>query len=198
MNAKHLLLSCALAACSASAFAQWQWVDASGRKVFSDRPPPPGIQSQHILQRPPGSLPPAAPQQLVVTAVDAPTAGAAAAAEAPAAAEPAAAAAPAAAAQAQAQAQAAEAQKAEEAAAKAAAAAEAAKRQAEEAERKKQAAQQAKTRQENCSRARMAQNTLQPGMRVATINDKGERGFMPDAQRQSELSKAQSIIKDNC
>lgn len=35
----------------ANAAAQWQWVDGSGRKVFSDTPPPPGIPEKNILKR---------------------------------------------------------------------------------------------------------------------------------------------------
>ncbi|HEY8049938.1 MAG TPA: DUF4124 domain-containing protein [Ramlibacter sp.] len=34
------------------AFAQWQWVDPSGRKVFSDQPPPPGTPPDKILKQP--------------------------------------------------------------------------------------------------------------------------------------------------
>jgi hypothetical protein len=34
-----------------AATAQWQWVDGSGRKVFSDTPPPPGIPEKDILKR---------------------------------------------------------------------------------------------------------------------------------------------------
>src|SRR4051794_11159333 len=34
------------------AFAQWQWIDKDGRKVFSDQPPPPGTPSDKILKRP--------------------------------------------------------------------------------------------------------------------------------------------------
>lgn len=37
------LLAAALAAVPASASAQWQWRDASGRMVYSDVPPPPNI-----------------------------------------------------------------------------------------------------------------------------------------------------------
>jgi len=33
--------------------AQWQWLDKDGRKVFSDRPPPPEVPEKDILQRPP-------------------------------------------------------------------------------------------------------------------------------------------------
>lgn len=35
-----------------SAFAQWQWVDGSGRKVFSDTPPPAGTPDKNVLKRP--------------------------------------------------------------------------------------------------------------------------------------------------
>ncbi|AOW15585.1 DUF4124 domain-containing protein [Hydrogenophaga crassostreae] len=35
-----------------SAFAQWQWIDASGRKVYSDTAPPRSIPDKSILKRP--------------------------------------------------------------------------------------------------------------------------------------------------
>lgn len=35
-----------------SVFAQWQWIDATGRKVFSDTAPPQGIPEKNILKRP--------------------------------------------------------------------------------------------------------------------------------------------------
>ena len=34
------------------ALAQWQWLDKDGRKVFSDRPPPPDIPQKSILKEP--------------------------------------------------------------------------------------------------------------------------------------------------
>lgn len=34
------------------ALAQWQWLDSSGRKVFSDQPPPPGTPPEKILKQP--------------------------------------------------------------------------------------------------------------------------------------------------
>ena len=51
------------------AAAQWQWLDASGRKVFSDAPPPADVPQSRILRAPGGSpaaaevaaTPPAAP-----------------------------------------------------------------------------------------------------------------------------------------
>jgi len=55
----HKLLLLALACSWATgAFAQWQWVDKDGRKVFSDRPPPQDIPEKNILKQPHiGSLP---------------------------------------------------------------------------------------------------------------------------------------------
>jgi hypothetical protein len=41
-----------------SASAQWQWIDKSGKKVFSDQAPPPDIPEKNILRRA-GSPPPA-------------------------------------------------------------------------------------------------------------------------------------------
>jgi hypothetical protein len=37
---------------SSAALAQWQWVDGTGRKVFSDTPPPSTLPEKSILKRP--------------------------------------------------------------------------------------------------------------------------------------------------
>ncbi|MBA4264386.1 MAG: DUF4124 domain-containing protein [Comamonadaceae bacterium] len=49
-----------LLAFSQIVFAQWQWVDNTGRKVFSDTPPPSSIPDKNVLQRP-GARAPMAP-----------------------------------------------------------------------------------------------------------------------------------------
>jgi hypothetical protein len=46
------LLLVASALCCSAAFAQWQWVDSAGRKVFSDTPPPASVPDKNILKRP--------------------------------------------------------------------------------------------------------------------------------------------------
>ncbi|WP_367846300.1 DUF4124 domain-containing protein [Rhodoferax sp. WC2427] len=52
----HKLLVIALGcAWSLGALAQWQWMDNSGRKVFSDRGPPPDIPAKNILRQPGGA-----------------------------------------------------------------------------------------------------------------------------------------------
>ena len=49
----HKLFLLALACTwSAGAFAQWQWIDKEGRKVFSDRAPPVDIPPSAILKQP--------------------------------------------------------------------------------------------------------------------------------------------------
>jgi hypothetical protein len=48
---KRLTLALAVASLSISAWAQWQWIDKDGRKVFSDRPPPADIHEKNILKR---------------------------------------------------------------------------------------------------------------------------------------------------
>jgi len=39
---------------STGVMAQWQWLDKDGRKVFSDRAPPPSVSDKSILKRPGG------------------------------------------------------------------------------------------------------------------------------------------------
>lgn len=46
------LLMAALLAASTVAMAQWQWIDPTGRKVFSDTPPPAGTPEKNILKQP--------------------------------------------------------------------------------------------------------------------------------------------------
>jgi len=49
---KLMALLLATASFCVSAAGQWQWIDKDGRKVFSDRSPPPEIQEKDILKRP--------------------------------------------------------------------------------------------------------------------------------------------------
>lgn len=56
MNAKpafkNLIFAAIGGAFALTAWAQWQWIDKDGRKVFSDRSPPAEIQEKNILKRP--------------------------------------------------------------------------------------------------------------------------------------------------
>ena len=169
MKAQKIWIFAALSAFSCSALAQWQWVDADGRQVFSDRAPPAHIGQQKILKRP---IPAAALQP--ETAAGTTAAAALQDARDPAARVP---------------------QDKEDTARKAQ---EAAQLKAQEAKAKQEAAKLAQQRQANCQQAQAAQTTLQSGRMLAHINEKGEQGFLSDTQRQQQLQRAQAVIQSEC
>ena len=151
------------------ALAQWQWLDKDGRKVFSDRPPPPDIPLKSILKEP-GFKVPNPPQ------------GEAASTTAPAASAPVA----------KASMPKLSGRDAElEARKKQADALEEGKKQAE-------AEKLAKARADNCERAKKGQATLKSGVRIALTNAKGEREFMDDAARSVETKRLQAIAESDC
>nr|WP_315463852.1 DUF4124 domain-containing protein [uncultured Rhodoferax sp.] len=51
------LIAITLTIASLNAFAQWQWIDKDGRKIFSDRGPGPDVPDKNILKRPAGGKP---------------------------------------------------------------------------------------------------------------------------------------------
>jgi len=168
-----LLLGCAFAL-PFSASAQWQWIDKDGRKVFSDQPPPADLPEKNILKRA-GSPPRVA---------FAPAPGAAPSDPAPA---------PSTAARGTATAPAKPTGVDKELEEKT--------RKAEEAEKAKRAAEEQKVAQakaENCSRARQGKATLDSGIRVARLNDKGEREIIDDKARANEQQRMQSVIDADC
>ena len=62
------------------------------------------------------------------------------------------------------------------------------------AEEERVAAQRA----DNCRRARTQLSTLESGMRIARINDKGEREILDDQSRAEELRRAREITASDC
>lgn len=54
MNAARALSAALLCVLPLSALAQWQWIDKSGRRVFSDQAPPSDIPAKSILKGPNG------------------------------------------------------------------------------------------------------------------------------------------------
>jgi len=71
-------------------------------------------------------------------------------------------------------------------------------RQAERKEAEaKQAAAQAQ-RQQNCMALRDRVNGLSSGRRVYTLNDRGERVYLTDGERNSRLASAQADYARNC
>ena len=174
----RLLLTALLGLAVASpAQAQWKWRDSGGRIQYSDRPPPPGIADRDVLVRP-------APAAVVSGAVrgalvSGPTASASAAvATAPAAAPTAA-----------------------SAAARSDPALEAKRREAERAEAARQKLETDKVaaaQAENCQRARTQLRTLDDGMRIARVNQNGEREYLDDSARAAETARARSVIASDC
>lgn len=170
MKIPRAILTTALVLFSMSAFAQWQWLDRDGRKVFSDRAPPPEIPEKNILKRP-GKAPqapsvPAASE----TASTAPVPGASGAVPVVKKNELD--------------------QKLEEKKKQA--------EQAEAAKRKAEEARVAQVQAENCARAKQAKAALDSGVRMATTNAKGEREIMDDAARAAETKRLQGIMAAEC
>ena len=172
MKVAHALLLGLTLTAAIAAQAQYQWVDKDGRRVFSDRPPPADIPAKNVLTQPRGARAPQAAPVAGPTASASEPASAAAAAAAP-------------------RPPAAGVDKALEEKKKQNEAAEAARKKADEE-------RAAASRAENCKRAMSAKATLESGMRMARVNDKGEREVLDDAQRAAELKRVHAIIASDC
>lgn len=167
-----------LALTAVTASAQWQWVEKDGRKIFSDRAPPAEIAEKDILKRPPGAARTATAPLIV-------TPGAEVVAGAKPVAAPAAPASRASAPKLSGK----------------DAGLEAKKKKAEEEEVAKKKAEEekvAKVKAENCERAKTGLATLQSGVRMASVNAKGEREVFDDAKRALETKRAQEVIDASC
>lgn len=185
MRTLKTLATLGLLTFSALAAAQWQWTDASGRKVYSDQPPPAEIPDKAIVRRPNQQMvarPSAAASGAVASGGQSGTPAVAANTAASGAAPAAAASKPAAGAG----------KDSELEKRKAAAdAAEAAKKKEEEQKR-------ATARAENCQRARSSLTSLQSGVRITRIGPNGERQFLSDEEKATESRRAQEIIQSEC
>lgn len=169
---KHVFLALAGWVFALSATAQWQWIGKDGRKVFSDRPPTSDIQEKDILKQPGGKGRAAAP-------VVAPsTEGAETAAPVAAKANP----------------------NALKISGKDADL-EAKKKKLEEEDASKKKAEEekiAKARTDNCELAKKGLASFQSGVRISTVNAKGEREFMDDNARAAESKRLQSVVDRDC
>jgi hypothetical protein len=148
--------------------AQWKWRDKAGHTQYSDLPPPAGTPESDILQRPRGSAATAATPRAPMAA----TAPAAAASAAPLpamrASDP---------------------------------ELEARRKKAEQdvADKKKAEDERlAAARADNCNRAKEALRTLDSGMRMARVNEKGERIILDDAARAAETRRVQGTVASDC
>jgi hypothetical protein len=173
MKLLRTLLLCLTCAVPAIAMSQWQWIDSAGRKVYSDQPPPPEVPQRNI-QRQPG-MRSSAP--VVITPVDPVAPATPVAATTPA--KAASGAAPAGR------------DKDLEARRKQLEAAEADKRKAEED-------RIAKQRADNCVRVQQAKRTLDSGVRMARMNDKGEQEILDDAGRAVENKRINELMASEC
>jgi hypothetical protein len=61
------VLGLAFCALPAVSFAQWQWIDKDGRRVFSDQGPPADVPAKNIIKQP-GSRSPAAAEPVAAAA----------------------------------------------------------------------------------------------------------------------------------
>ncbi len=168
MKMLQLLLIAALTGACSAAFAQWQWIDKDGRKVFSDRAPPADILDKSIVKRPAGRTPSAPPPQENTGSADAaapvlPASGSKVATI----------------------------DRELEAKKKQAADAELAKRKAEEE-------RVTKAKVENCAGAKQGKTSLDSGIRIARTNAAGEREIMDDAARAAEAKRIQGVIDTDC
>ncbi len=173
---KSLLLLLATWTLSLSAVAEWQWIDKDGRKVFSDRPPTSDIKDKDILKRPGGrgrapvAVVPAEANEAGAPAAGVPTAAAAVKTSAPKLSG-----------------------KDNELQAK--------KKKLEQEEAEKKKAEEEKisvVKAENCQRAQKGLSTFQSGIRVSTVNAKGEREIMDDNARAAESKRLQAIVDSEC
>lgn len=137
----------------ASAQDSWIWLDAQGRKVYSDLPPPQTLPDKQILQQPrrqpsPGTLPADDTRASVPTAAPAGD-GKPAEVQLPAAERP-------------------------------------------------LYQRNDETLRENCRRARAALQTLNSGLRLQTLNDKGEPVEMDATAREEEIRRMRQAERDSC
>lgn len=164
------VISLAAALLPALACAQWQWIDKDGRKVFSDRSPPPDIPARSILKQPGGKSapPPPAEAQEPGAAPSGPAVVAKAAASSP-------------------------------KISGTDKSLEDKKKQSEQAELAKKKAEEEKVAQakaENCEQAKRALQVIVSGVRIRIPNAKGELEYLTDTQRSAETKRLQGITAD--
>lgn len=66
------------------------------------------------------------------------------------------------------------------------------------AKEKAEAQRQAEARAENCRNARSHLSAMESGLRMARMNDKGEREILDDKQRAAESQRARVVIASDC
>ena len=169
MKILSAILTLVLVGVCSTAMAQWQWLDKDGRKVFSDRAPPPDVMEKDVIKRPSGPLRPPAPME-TARQDGAASSDAAAGRNTP---------------------PALGVDKELEAKKKQAVDAEVAKKKAEDE-------RTAKSKIENCARAKDAMASFDGGLRISRTNAAGEREVLDDASRASERQRVQNVVNSEC
>ena len=172
---RTLLLIAVVALAGGAAHAQWQWTDKDGRKVFSDRAPPPDVPAKNILRQP------GVKTRGIDTAANTAPVKAASAPNPPNGDSPPNSDTP--------KLSGVDKELADKK--KLADAAVAAKTKAD-------GEQTAKARADNCQRARNNKVVMDSGVRVSQTNAQGERAVMDDAARAAELKRIQTVIDASC
>lgn len=70
--------------------------------------------------------------------------------------------------------------------------------QEQAAQRKAEESRLAAQRADNCNRSREAARQVESGMRIARINEKGEREVLDDQARAAELQRARDVAATEC
>ena len=168
------LVAVALCLACAGAQAQWQWLDKDGRRVFSDRAPPPEVPAKDVMQQPGGMSRSAGASAAAASASD-PSSASGAAQGAPEASAP--------------KLGTVDKDLVEK------------KKQAELAAKAKAKAEDervAKAKQENCERARAGKALMESGVRVSMTNANGQREVLEDAGRAEQQKRIQQSVDANC
>lgn len=164
-------LAAALLLAVLPAQAQWKWKDGKGQTHISDLPPPREIPDKDVLQRPSEvARRAAAPNTAASDTAPAPQAAAAPASVA--AAKP-----------------------------RVDPEIEARRVRAEQEQKAKAKADEDKLaaqRAENCSRAKQQLAGLDSGIRLARVNEKGEREILDDKARAEEAQRARQVMASEC
>lgn len=167
--ARLCLLMATAFSCASAQAGTWVWLDDSGRKIFSDLPPPSSVPDARILQQPGRSLPSASAlsPKAASAAPEQPKANTGKA-------------------------------KGEVTADPAALKKEQEKKKAAEAERQAQEEKNAQIRAENCRRAQTSMRTLESGIRMVSTDDNGNQVVLNDEMRAAEAQRLQAAIQANC
>lgn len=168
MKLSHALLAALLSLHGVGAWAQWQWLDKDGRKVFSDRAPSPDVPEKNILKRPGNRT--AGTTATPLPTAPTPVSAASGALSAP----------------------------GDKGGDKTLEAKKKQAEQAEADKQKREIERVAKAKAENCKRAQQAKITFDSGVRLSRTNAQGEREVLDDAARASEQQRIEGIISSEC